>query len=233
MPCENPVWKNASRVSRYLWTIGMGVVLAAALPGCFAHARGELVYDQPVEYVDTVPERIEYYPRTYYRGHPAYLVDGRWYYPHNRRWVVFREEPVELRQYRTRHAPAYSDPGPRYATQSKSLSPRRAERRAEERRIEERRAEARGRDERRAEQRRSEERRASERRAETRRDEGRRAAERHADVRRIDDHGGTEGRASTERHVAERKARQRRKGEKDRRDRKDERSDRDRRRDRD
>lgn len=242
MSCDPPLWKNASRIGRHLRNIGIGLVLAAGLTGCFAHARGELVYDQPVEYVDTVPERIEYYPSTYYQGQPAYLVEGRWYYPHNRRWVVFREEPVELRQYRTQHARAYSD-SPRYATHSKSLAPRRADsRRFEERRASAHRAEARRRDEqraeRRAEQRRSEEHRAREHRArerhaEARRDESHRAAQRRAEVRRMEDRGGAERRVYTERRVAERKARPQRKGDRDRRDRADDRNDRDRRRYRD
>jgi hypothetical protein len=58
-----------------------------------------VVYDYPVTYVETVPD-LQYYPRTYYRGDYAYLVNGRWYYQTRGRWVVFREEPRELYRYR-------------------------------------------------------------------------------------------------------------------------------------
>src|SRR4051812_6280554 len=111
---------------RSLWGLGLGLALAAALPGCVAHAQGELVADYPAEYVETVPPRIEYYPTVVYRGSPAYLVDGRWYYRTHDRWVVFRDEPTELRDYRVRQAPAYLGPSYRY----------RQDRRAEQRRFE-------------------------------------------------------------------------------------------------
>ncbi len=58
-----------------------------------------VVYDYPVTYVETVPD-FRYYPRTYYHGSYAYLVNGRWYYQTRGRWVVFREEPRELYRYR-------------------------------------------------------------------------------------------------------------------------------------
>jgi hypothetical protein len=58
-----------------------------------------VVYDYPVTYVETVPD-FQYYPRTYYHGSYAYLVNGRWYYQTRGRWVVFREEPRELYRYR-------------------------------------------------------------------------------------------------------------------------------------
>lgn len=162
--------------------LGFGLALTTALPGCMAHARGEVVYDQPVTYVEAPPERLETYPRTYYRGQPAYLVDGRWYYHSDRRWVVFREEPRELYQYRVRSGPPrYRDvPYGQYrAAQSRADrrdehyrdERRAAAERAERRRIEDRRDAARHR----AEQRRAEERRAAERRADMRREEVRRA----------------------------------------------------------
>lgn len=79
---------------------------AAAAPlvvGCVARTRGEVVYGHPVVEAEYVPARIEYYPRVYYRGSYAYYVDGRWYYPSpraQRGWVVFRDEPRQLRRYR-------------------------------------------------------------------------------------------------------------------------------------
>jgi hypothetical protein len=62
-------------------------------------ATTPLVYDCPVTYVAAVPD-FQYYPRTYYRGSYAYLVNGRWYYQNRGQWVVFREEPRELYRYR-------------------------------------------------------------------------------------------------------------------------------------
>jgi hypothetical protein len=63
-------------------------------------AQRTLVYDYPAAYVETVPAYTVYQPRVYYRGRYAYLVDGRWYYPADRGWVVFKEEPRELMRYR-------------------------------------------------------------------------------------------------------------------------------------
>ena len=63
-------------------------------------AQSTLVYDYPAVYVEDVPADTVYQPRVYYRGRYAYLVDGRWYYPADRGWVVFREEPRELQRYR-------------------------------------------------------------------------------------------------------------------------------------
>jgi hypothetical protein len=65
-----------------------------------AHVRTGVVYDEPVVYVERAPARIRYYPRYYYRGRPAYLVQNRWYYDTPRGWVVFREEPRELQRFR-------------------------------------------------------------------------------------------------------------------------------------
>jgi hypothetical protein len=196
-----------SGATRSFWALGLGVALTAALPGCVAHAQGELVADYPAEYVEYVPPRIEYYPRTYYRGSPAYLVDGRWYYRTHDRWIVFREEPGELRNYRVRHAPAYLGPSNRYYGRS------------QERLVAERRAEAR-----RAEAQRDAERRAFEhRRAEQRRD-----AQRAEERRRYEEHQAAR-RAEQERRVAERQGRATRKRDRSHGDQKDYRDERDRR----
>ena len=63
-------------------------------------AQETFVYDYPAVRVETVPAYTVYQPRVYYRGRYAYLVDGRWYYPGDQGWVVFREEPRELQRYR-------------------------------------------------------------------------------------------------------------------------------------
>jgi hypothetical protein len=72
---------------------------ALGAAGCYA-AAGGVVYGYPVAEVEVVPVEIATYPRYYYRGSYAYLVDGRWYYRSGARWVVFESEPPELRSYR-------------------------------------------------------------------------------------------------------------------------------------
>jgi len=62
---------------------------------------GELVYGYPVYPVAAAPVEVATYPRVYYGGSYAYLVEDRWYYQSPRGWVVFREEPRELYRYRT------------------------------------------------------------------------------------------------------------------------------------
>ncbi|MGZ5971115.1 MAG: hypothetical protein ACXWP4_25770 [Polyangiales bacterium] len=49
-------------------------------------------------YVD--PVRMERAPRVLYGGEWARLLDGHWYYPTWGGWVIFREEPTELRRER-------------------------------------------------------------------------------------------------------------------------------------
>jgi hypothetical protein len=201
-------WNKTSNAGRWLRNLGLGLAFAAALPGCMAHARGEVVYDYPVTYVERAPERIETYPRAEYHGRPAYLVDGRWYYQNNRRWVVFQDEPGELREYRSRHYArtpvrygTYSEP---YARRDDRRDRRAAERRAEERRFQERRAA-----EARMERRRAEERRDAERRADQRRDAERRAEQRRNEERRAE-HARNERRRADEHQARERQAAERR-----------------------
>ncbi len=72
--------------------------------------------------VATVPPDIWGYPRVYYGNSYVYLVNGAWYRPTTRGWVVFRREPVELARQRTRiyasprrpvpRTPAYGYPRP-------------------------------------------------------------------------------------------------------------------------
>jgi hypothetical protein len=217
------IWNGSAGVGRWLSALGVGVALAATLPGCMAHARGEVVYDYPVVTVEAAPARIETYPRMNYHGRPAYLVDGRWYYRSGPRWVYFREEPVELRNYRVRHydSPRYHSAPRSGARYSDAIADRRAERyrddrqaeryrdkrraaeRAEHRRAEERRAAERRAENRREEQR-AAQRRAAERRQEERRDQQRRAAERRQEERRAAEH------RAAERRLEERRAEQRR-----------------------
>src|SRR5262245_7694194 len=77
----------------------LGAFLVLACAGT-ATVQSEAVYGYAVAEPTQVPPQIYYQPRVYYRGQYAYLVDGRWYYPQSGRWVVFRDEPTELRRYR-------------------------------------------------------------------------------------------------------------------------------------
>ena len=76
----------------------VAMLLPASLAcGGSAQLRGGVVFDYPVYYVERPPPRIARYPSARYRGRPAYLVRGRWYYSTPRGRVVFRREPRELR----------------------------------------------------------------------------------------------------------------------------------------
>jgi hypothetical protein len=199
---------------RSFWALGVGLALAAALPGCVAHAEGALVADYPAEYVETVPPRIEYYPSVVYRGSPAYLVEGRWYYRTHDRWAVFRDEPVELRDYRVRQSPAYLGPSYRY----------RQDRRAEQRRFEQRR-EA----ERHAELQRESARREQERRRAYFEAQRAREHQRAEQQRRFEQQRDAQHRAEEERRVAEQRGRATRRRDRSHGDQQDSRDQRDRR----
>jgi hypothetical protein len=38
----------------------------------------------------------------YYQGYPSYYYGGRWYWREGSAWRIYRDEPVYLRDYRTR-----------------------------------------------------------------------------------------------------------------------------------
>jgi hypothetical protein len=103
----------SSRCTRAIgvFSIALATLGIGACAGTQAEAT--LVYDYPAVYVDSVPAHALYQPRVYYHGRYAYLVDGRWYYPTHRGWVVFREEPRELQRYRVRYD-THRYPGYRY-----------------------------------------------------------------------------------------------------------------------
>jgi hypothetical protein len=88
--------------SSLLALTGSALLVFLGGAGCAGktRAQGTIVYDYPAVYVESVPANTVYHPRVQYRGRYAYLVDGRWYYPADRGWVVFREEPRELMRYR-------------------------------------------------------------------------------------------------------------------------------------
>ena len=95
-----PRWAAAPSAGAVL----LGGLLSA---GCTASVGGELVYGHPVYPVEVAPVEIATYPRVYYHGGYAYLVEDRWYYRGPRGWVVFREEPRELYRYRASLPPEH------------------------------------------------------------------------------------------------------------------------------
>jgi hypothetical protein len=104
-------------------SVGFGVFAAAILlagSGCTATFTPEPVtvtYREPVVEAQAVPVDIYTYPRVFYGGTYVYLVDGRWYAPSPRGWVVYRQEPRELNRYRVRiqSSPRYQQRAPVYA----------------------------------------------------------------------------------------------------------------------
>ncbi|WP_438006150.1 hypothetical protein WME89_47290 [Sorangium sp. So ce321] len=89
-------------VTRSVLAAAALVAGASLLMGCLGTVatEGFVVSGYPAVRAEAVPVEIAAYPRVYFRGTYAYLVGDEWYYPTNRGWVVFEEEPVELRRYR-------------------------------------------------------------------------------------------------------------------------------------
>lgn len=96
---SRPRWRFAVRSALAAAALGLG---ASLLVGCLGTvgAEGYVVSGYPAVRAEVVPVEITAYPRVFFRGTYAYLVDGQWYYPTNRGWVIFEQEPVELRHYR-------------------------------------------------------------------------------------------------------------------------------------
>ncbi|MGK3969508.1 hypothetical protein WMF38_34020 [Sorangium sp. So ce118] len=98
-------------VTRSVLAAAALVAGASLLMGCLGTVatEGFVVSGYPAVRAEAVPVEIAAYPRVYFRGTYAYLVGDAWYYPTNRGWVVFEEEPVELRRYRQtyRESPRY------------------------------------------------------------------------------------------------------------------------------
>lgn len=86
--------------SYFFRIVGLSLLFVTLGTGCVATVRTRPAY--------AVYEEDDY-PHTYYRGRPVYYIDGYWHYRSGSSWVVaFRDEPVELREYRgrVRHAPS-------------------------------------------------------------------------------------------------------------------------------
>ena len=95
-----------SRQTNFAMTALTGVLGLLGAAGCeatFTPAQPVYgYYDGTVVAATEVPVDVWGYPRVYYGGGYAYLVNGLWYQPTARGWVVFRREPVELSRERTR-----------------------------------------------------------------------------------------------------------------------------------
>jgi hypothetical protein len=107
------------RLTTRALAIAGALVLAPLATACAGTYGYDAVYGYEAVPATVVPPTIEAYPRTYYRGSYAYLVGDQWYYPTQRGWMVFREEPRELGRFRTQMAPAAprvrAMPAPGYA----------------------------------------------------------------------------------------------------------------------
>jgi hypothetical protein len=98
-----------TRIRAALTAGALAALAGVGATGCAATvtaepATADVVFSYPVVRVESAPARVYERPHTHYRGREAYLVNGRWYYPTDRGWVYFREEPTELRRYREAHA---------------------------------------------------------------------------------------------------------------------------------
>jgi hypothetical protein len=114
--------------------------ISAALIGLFAltGAATQVKADEPIFVeVETAPPAYEMSPHTVYMGHPAYYVDGHWYYRHGSRWAYYRDEPRPLIEFRSRPARYHREP--RMVHERRAVEAREVRRDEHERRHEERR----------------------------------------------------------------------------------------------
>jgi hypothetical protein len=97
--------------------LGLAAFSLFGATGCYVRARArpsvvatyeyrapatEVVYDEPVVYVESAPVvDVDAYPRYYYRGNYVYYVDGYWYTRGPRGWTYYRSEPRDLVRYRS------------------------------------------------------------------------------------------------------------------------------------
>ncbi len=85
---------------RLLRAVAPGLV-AAALAVAGASGCDDAAPRGPVTTEGTAPPSdVLFYPHVIYGGDAAYLVEGRWYRPSAAGWVVFTEEPLELKLLR-------------------------------------------------------------------------------------------------------------------------------------
>ena len=92
-----------SKVHWLRGSLAAGCLATALASGCTAQVETATYPtgpDEDVVAVETVPADVYAYPRTEYRGHVVYYVNGRWYSPRGRHWYTYRTEPQELVRHR-------------------------------------------------------------------------------------------------------------------------------------
>ena len=100
-PLSRPFARGNKGIFAVLTALAGLMALGAA--GCEATFRpGPLTASWEVggAWVAEPPDDITRYPHVWYEGRWVYLVDGFWYAPTARGWIVLREEPRELGRYR-------------------------------------------------------------------------------------------------------------------------------------
>jgi hypothetical protein len=79
----------------------LGLLLGlGALAASRCHCDRESSADVGLEPTLAVPRDVIFHAHVFYGGDDAYLVDGRWYCPGSRGWLVFTKEPLELEMIR-------------------------------------------------------------------------------------------------------------------------------------
>ena len=87
----------ALTIAAALGAAGCEATFTPANPVVGLYAEGRLL--APAE---VVPSDIWAYPHVYFGGSYVYLVDGLWYTPTSRGWMIYRREPDELSRERVR-----------------------------------------------------------------------------------------------------------------------------------
>lgn len=96
--------QQPSRQNKSHWRMWLTLCFALFVAsGCSASVRVQpSVAGYAVAPASQMPLTMDGYPRYFFRGRYAYLIDGQWYYPTNDGWVVFLDVPAPLFDYQTR-----------------------------------------------------------------------------------------------------------------------------------
>ncbi len=86
---------------------GLTALGAAGCEATFSPAPLTTSWEVGAAWVAVPPNDIARYPHVWYEDRWIYLVDGNWYAPTPRGWIILRDEPRELGRYRE-----YYEPGP-------------------------------------------------------------------------------------------------------------------------
>ena len=93
--------------------LGAAGLLIGAGNGCTVRTGEGAVDGYAYARADSAPAYAERYPHTRYHDRDAYYVEGRWYWAGDDGWYVFRDEPRELRRWRTEYY-THTPNGPGY-----------------------------------------------------------------------------------------------------------------------